>query len=138
MRTRKPARDVAKALNIRRMQYGEDQQFTKEEMLQILEGPLPKGSAVLAACVKQQVITRVERGKYKFNGSIHFTKIEALYERLSASRPSAAKKKEVNDAITFLENNGFIVTADPVLPPGTRLSKALELARDLGYTITKE
>lgn len=138
MRTRKPAIKVAELLNTRRMQYGENQQFTKEEMLQILEGPLPKGSAVLAACVKQQVITRVERGIYTFNGPIHFTKIEALYEKLSASRPSVTKKKQVEDAISLLESSGFIVTADPVLPPGTKLSKALALARDLGYTITKE
>ena len=134
MKKRRDSKEMARELNIiRKANLGRE--MNKTEMCELINKVLPKDNGTIPVCVKLGIVVRPKRGHYKFSEeAIHYTKLDTFYANL---KKRVSKNAAIEQAINLLEKNGFIVTYNPLIPNGTRLSDALEMAKKFGYTVIK-
>ena len=113
-----------------------DEEMTRKTLLSLVGKILPQYNRTIPVCVDLGIIIRVKRGLYKFPGTpIHHKKLET-FQSAVLKKPES-KDDAVEAAIRLLEKSDFIVTYDPIIRNGVRLSEALKVAKKYGYTVIK-
>lgn len=135
MRKLKDFKEMARELNtIRKANLGRE--MDRVEVCELISQVLPRDNGTIPTCVKLGILLRPKRGQYSFpTNPIHQKKLENFYTTL---KKSVKKDEQIEQAIRLLEKNGFIITYDPLIRNGVRLSEALKVAKDYGYKLTKD
>jgi len=135
MRKLKDFKEMARELNtIRKANLGRE--MNRIEVCELVNQVLPRDNGTIPTCVKLGIVLRPKRGQYSFpEKAIHWSKLETFYTTL---KKSVKKDELIEQAIRLLEKNGFIITYDPLIRNGVRLSEALKVAKDYGYKLTKD
>ena len=113
-----------------------DEEMTRKTLLSLVGKILPQYNRTIPVCVDLGIIIRVKHGLYKFPGTpVHHKKLETFQQKV---KQKVTKDNRVETAIRLLEKSNFVVTFDPVIRNGVRLSEAIKVAKKYGYTIIKD
>ena len=136
MKRRKDPKLMAQQFNNIRLEHQEEE-MNREQISTLIFQVFPNYNGTIPTCVRLGIILRVKHGHYKFPSEpIHKSKIETFYDELRRNG-SKSKDARVEQAIKLLEESDFIVTYDPIIRNGVRLSEALKVAKKYGYTVIK-
>lgn len=136
MMKKKDPKLMAQQFNSVRLEHL-DEEMTRKTLLSLVGKILPQYNRTIPVCVDLGIIIRVKRGLYKFSGTpIHHKKFET-FQNTVLQKPES-KDAAVEAAIALLEKSDFVVTYDPIIRNGVRLSEALKVAKKYGYTVIKD
>jgi len=132
---RKDPVTMAKEFNNVRLEH-QNEEMTRETLLSLIGKILPQYNRTIPVCVDLGIIIRVKHGLYKFPDTpVHHKKLETFQHNV---KQKVTKDDRVETAIKLLEQSNFIVTFDPIIRNGVRLSEAIKVAKKYGYTIIKD
>ena len=126
---------MAQQFNNLRLEH-QNEEMNRQTLCSLIEKVFPRYNRTIPVCVKLGIIIRVKHGCYKFpEQPVHQKKIETFQNNV-LQKPES-KDAAVEAAIALLEKSDFVVTYDPIIRNGVRLSEALKVAKKYGYTVIK-